>query len=218
MPRRMKDSDFSEDQFQRRYASHVEPLNRFIDELRKEMDDYSVPYIPPMYGGVKARLLSVLRDPGPMTQESGRGSGFIGMENDDPTAEALCQYFDVARIPAKEIVPWNAYPWYINCLPTTDQLREGTAPLKNIIDLMPKLKVVMLHGGVAHRAWRRLVRTYPELVQERELHIIMTYHTGRQAFWHNDPEVRKRRKQHLQDAFAESRRWLFPERGQGSQK
>jgi hypothetical protein len=57
-----------------------------VDELRSEGRGWA-PYVAPIYGGVNARLLSVLRDPGPMTDPTARGSGFLCLENDDPAAE-----------------------------------------------------------------------------------------------------------------------------------
>src|SRR5688572_10358255 len=107
----MTDPWFREEQWQHRFDAHVAPINRLVDTLRDSGRGW-VPYVAPMYGGANARLLSLLRDPGPMTQTEG-GSGFICMENDDATAEAISQYFSDARIPATDIVPWNVYPWYI---------------------------------------------------------------------------------------------------------
>ena len=53
-----------------------------------------------------------------------------------------------------------------------------------IIDLLPELRVVMLLGRSAHDGWGRLTRQYPEIVAVRGLHVIKTYHTSNQAFWH----------------------------------
>src|SRR5688500_4453317 len=116
MPSLMEDKKFREEQWARRYDDHVAPLNLLVDELGKREGRNSVPYIAPMYGGVNARLLSLLRDPGPKTQTTG-GSGFLSMENDDATAETICGLFAGADINAKDIIPWNAYPWYINRQP-----------------------------------------------------------------------------------------------------
>ena len=203
----MADAAFREEQQRHRYDAHVAPINRLVDELQQEGGPGRMPYVAPMYGGVEARLLSVLRDPGPMTQD-GAGSGFLSMENDDPTAEAICGLFADAGIEARDIVPWNAYPWYINRAPTAAELEAGVAPLKRLIDLMPRLEVVMLHGGDAKNGWKRLMRRFPRLVPERGLHVISTYHTSRQAFWHLDPAVREARKAHLQESFREAARLL----------
>jgi hypothetical protein len=56
-----------------------------------------------------ARILSVVRDPGPMTRE-GSGSGFLCVENDDPTAETQCGLFEAYGISPRWVLPWNAYP------------------------------------------------------------------------------------------------------------
>jgi hypothetical protein len=161
-----------------------------------------------MYGGVNARLLSVLRDPGPMTQIDIGGSGFLCMENDDASAEAISELFAKAKIDASDIVPWNVYPWYINRAPKAAELEAGVAPLTRIIELLPKLRVVMLHGLSAHDGWGRLTRQYPKIVAERGLHVIKTYHTSRQAFWHPKPSVREARKKKLREAFQEAAQHL----------
>jgi len=49
------------------------------------------------------------------------------------------------------VVPWNAYPWYINAKPTVVQLAAGVEPLRGIIELMPRLRVVLLLGTDAKR-------------------------------------------------------------------
>jgi hypothetical protein len=208
MVRRMSEDGFREEQWRHRNDAHIAPINQFVDELRRIPSSDSVPYIAPMYGGINARLLSVLRDPGPKTQEAKGGSGFLSMENDDASAEAICNLFDDAGIDAGDIVPWNAYPWYINRAPKAAELDAGVAPLKCIIDLLPKLRVVMLHGGSAHDGWRRFTRQFPQLVALRGFHVIETYHTSRQACWHPDPLVREARKKHLYQSFQKAAQYL----------
>jgi hypothetical protein len=208
MARRMRDAGFRDDQWRHRYDAHIAPINQFVDELRQLSGLDSAPYVAPMYGGVNARLLSVLRDPGPKTQIANAGSGFLCMENDDASAEAISKLFADARIVASDIVPWNVYPWYINRAPKAAELEDGVAPLRRIIELLPKLRVVMLHGGSAHDGWSRLTRQCPEIVALRELHVIKTYHTSRQAFWHPNPLVREARKKKLCEAFQEAAQHL----------
>ena len=201
MARLMRNPAFRQWQWDHRFDPHIAPINHYVDTLRKDAGSDSVPYVPPIYGGVEARLLSVMRDPGPKTQDTSGGSGFICMENDDKTAEKICNYFAEVKIQAEDIVPWNAYPWYINRKPTPSELEVGTLPLKTIIDLLPKLCVVMLHGGEAKDLWKRLKRKYPEISRLQELYVIETYHTSPQAFWHKDPLERDRRKTQLADSF-----------------
>jgi sugar phosphate isomerase/epimerase len=163
-----------------------------------------------MYGGVNATLLSILRDPGPKTQMAANGSGFLCMENDDATAETISNLFAEAGIDASEVVPWNAYPWYINRVPNAAELEAGLDPLKRLIDRLPRLRVVMLHGGTAQDGWRRFARTYQSLLEDRALYVISTYHTSRQAFWHPDPKVREARMEHLRNSFQAAAQHLHP--------
>src|SRR5437879_4601334 len=112
MARQMAVADFRTEQWDRRYDAHVARINSLVDDLRENTDcGGAPPYVAPMYGGINAKILYVLRDPGPMTDDCNRGSGFICMENDDATAETICGLFEEAGIEAADIVPWNAYPW-----------------------------------------------------------------------------------------------------------
>jgi hypothetical protein len=202
----MADKRFRDDQWKHRYDDHVAPINRFVDDLRESGTRW-LPYVAPMYGGVHARLLSLLRDPGPKTREQ-KGSGFLSMENDDPTAEAISQCFATVEIGAQDIVPWNVYPWYINRAPKVSELNEGLEPLRRLLDLLPNLRVVMLHGVSAQDGWRRFAKQHGQLLVVRKLHVIETYHVSRQAFWHGDPSVRELRREALRQAFIEAARLL----------
>ncbi|WP_052762081.1 uracil-DNA glycosylase family protein [Jiangella alkaliphila] len=82
----MADPAFRAEQERGRYAPHVRPINEFVDTLRDQDGRGWMPHVAPLHGGVEARLLSLLRDPGPKTRD-GVGSGFLCIENDDPTAE-----------------------------------------------------------------------------------------------------------------------------------
>ncbi|MFC8276504.1 hypothetical protein ACFUJR_29020 [Streptomyces sp. NPDC057271] len=86
MARQMADETFRTDQERNRYAAHVRAINELVDGLRDQDGRGWMPYVAPWHGGTEARVLSVLRDPGPKTQD-GTGSGFLCTENDDPTAE-----------------------------------------------------------------------------------------------------------------------------------
>lgn len=200
MARRMRDSEYKAEQLRRCFDEHVAPLNLLVDELRKEN---WAPYIAPIYGGVNARLLYVLRDPGPKTKEDG-GSGFLCWENDDATAETLNKLFGDVGIEAQDVIPWNAYPWYINREPTAKELEAGVDPLKRVIDLLPNLKVVLLLGGSAHDSWDRFTRRYRATIASKGLTVIRTYHTSRQAFRHQDPAVRDQRREDLRQAFQDA--------------
>ncbi len=86
MVRRMADRDYRAAQDENRYAPHVRPVNELVDELQDLDGRGWLPYVAPAHGGVEATVLSVLRDPGPKAQ-AGVGTGFLCIENDDPSAE-----------------------------------------------------------------------------------------------------------------------------------
>lgn len=194
---------YRSDQWSRRYDSHVQPLNRVIDDLGSHDTAGPPPYIAPMYRGVAARGLVILRDPGPKAGGD-MGSGFLSVENDDPTAERELNFMTEAGIDPAEFIPWNAYPWFINAGPSTVQLRAGTEPLRRVIDLLPDLRVVLLQGGHARKAWQYFMREHGDMVAARGIDVLATYHPGRQALWHQDPAVRVAREQAIRDTFAQA--------------
>lgn len=196
--RRMRDPVFRRSQEEGIRLPHVEPINALVDELRQEGRGW-VPYVAPLYGGVEARMLSILRDPGPMTDSNAKGSGFLCLENDDPAAERFATLLHEAGLRADQMVPWNAYPWYINRKPVAAELQVGLTPLRRLLTLLPRLRVVMLNGGEAQYLWRYFERTDPCAALPYQA--LPTYHTSRQAFI-GTREVREARMRHLRQTFA----------------
>ena len=135
----------------------------------------------PDYGGVDARVLNIFRDPGPKTHTQHDGSGFLCVENDDPSAERFATLLDGAGIPVGETLSWNACPWYIyDRKPGSAELKAGVKPLCRLLGLLPRLRVVMLHGGSAKDGWKRLAQQHPDLVSRLE--VVPTFSTGDRAF------------------------------------
>jgi hypothetical protein len=89
MVRRMRDHAYRAEQWRNRYAPHVEPINRLVDELGELRPGARPPYVAPMYRGVHAPMVAILRDPGPKAGGAA-GSGFLSVGNDDQTAERQC--------------------------------------------------------------------------------------------------------------------------------
>lgn len=203
--RKMSRAAFRADQHAGIRLPHIAPFNALVDELRADPDRGWMPYIAPMYGGVHARVLSVLRDPGPKTQDED-GSGMLCVENDDDAAQYMSELLAGAGVPVAELVPWNAYPWYMHVrgtskVPNAEQLNAGVEPLRRVIDLMPDLRVVIVHGGTAHDAWDRFEKRHRSTAARSR--VLRTFHTARTTFRHPDPAVRESRHQHLRDTFAE---------------
>jgi hypothetical protein len=87
--RRMSDVEFRLRQYQRRYDPHVKPINELVDRLRDPQGRGWVPYIAPVHGGVDSWILSILRDPGPATQDGvGSVSCALRMTTRPPNSSA----------------------------------------------------------------------------------------------------------------------------------
>lgn len=201
----MRDAAFRAEQHRGIRLPHIAKFNDLVDELRGERG--WMPYIAPLHGGTEARLLSVFQDPGSPTDDN-LGSGMLCVDNHDSTAQYLSELLADAGIDPIELIPWNAFPWYIHERGATPKLTAahldaGVEPLRRVVELMePRLHVVMLHGGAAHSVWDRLVKHHPAI--GRRHHPIRTYHTARTAFRSKDPAVVAARRQHLRDAFTQA--------------
>lgn len=156
--RRMACPAFRADQHARLHEKHIKPITDLVDELSRVGNGF-IPHVAPLYGGINAKVLTILQDPGPKTQ-SDAGSGMLCAENDDPTAELFSNCLDAARLDVARTIPWNAYPWYINKSPTASQLDAGLIPLWRLLDLLCKVSVVMLMGRRAEDSWKRFRKRY----------------------------------------------------------
>jgi hypothetical protein len=134
-----------------------------------------------------------------MTNAARNGSGFLCLENDDPAAELFATLLANAGLAAARMTPWNAYPWYINRKPQAAELAAGLDPLRRLLGLLPRLRVVMLNGGDAQSLWRKFAAAYPMIAASYD--VLPTYHTARQAFI-GTREVRNSRMADLRAKFA----------------
>ncbi|MBN3458259.1 uracil-DNA glycosylase [Mycolicibacterium sp.] len=201
MTRRMADVAFRQHQQEHRFDPHIAPINQFVAGLRDPANNRWLPEVAPMHAGIDALVLSVLRDPGPKTQ-AGIGSGFLCIENDDPTAERQVELFEQHGISPRLVLPWNAYPWYINRAPNANELNAGADVLRRLIDLIPQCRVVLLQGTHAVDVWRRVLKQCPTLDQDRNIQSVESIHTGRQALWTPDPAKRQARIDKQKAAYA----------------
>ena len=197
----MADHEYRELQWRHRYDPHIAPINRFIDDLGRLDDAGHPPYIAPTYKGVACPGLVVLRDPGPKAGGD-KGSGFLSVQNDDETAERQFRFMAESGVDFSDMLPWNAYPWYINAKPNAHQIREGCGPLKRVLDMLPRLQVILLLGGDARQAWKVFESEHPRYLAGRDVKVRSTYHTSRQALFHPDTAVRAAREQDIRDAFS----------------
>lgn len=176
----MQDADFRARQRSGLRESHVAPVNALVDELGRLGRGWAA-HVAPIHGGVRARVLWVLRDPGPaVVDPENDGAGFLCVENDDPTAARLCALLERARIDVGDTVPWNSYPWYVNRAPSAAEVRAGVDPLRRLLALLPDLQVVLLLGRHAQRSWELLLQSDPAAAMG--LDVLASRHPSRQAF------------------------------------
>lgn len=184
--------------------THVAPINEYIDQLKDETGR-ALPYVAPTYGGVNARLLSLFQDPGPKTRVRS-GTGMLSVENPDDTAARYLDLLIRNDIAVSETQSWNAYPWYLadsggrEKSPSDHQLAEATPVLADLIELLPRLEVVLLQGTRAQKAWELLSLTHPDLT--RGLTAIPSYHTGLRVLRGKPAAERERRENRLAADFA----------------
>lgn len=163
--RRMADPGYRAEQFERRYDAHVLPVNRFVDDLRRESGLW-MPYLAPTYGGIEADVLLLLQSPGPGTDDQeGTGSGLLSAENDDPSAGLLAQCLDEAGLDQRRVVVWNAWPWLTadGASPTSGQIKDGLEPLARLLKILPRVRVLVPMGQKANEAWEQLIEAKPDL-------------------------------------------------------
>lgn len=211
MARRMRDPDFVAEMKAGALAPHIAPVNKLVNALRKERPQLSMPYVAPHYDATKARVLSLLSNPGPRA-DGEAGSGFLSVENDDSTAERLGALYHRVGLSETNVLPWNAFPWFVheahpNGLPLEFVL-SGQDALHRLLQVATGVRAVVAHGGDAHRAVRAYARD-PErrqLIEQRQLRFWETRHTGDRAF-SADVNERERRLEEVAGVYWDAMSW-----------
>jgi uracil-DNA glycosylase len=131
----------------------MRPLAVFAERLRRETGR-PVPDADPCDGGVEARLLLLLERPPPAIQRA----GFVSRDNATPTARNISRFTEAAGLDRRATLIWNVVPWmeqdpqrYRQPL-RPDEIRAGLAWLPLLLELLPRLEVVVLAGRVARTA------------------------------------------------------------------
>lgn len=201
-PRQMKDEAFRDAQWSNRYGAQVAVVNRFMDELRAGGRD--VPYVGSHYDVRVARVLTLFSNPGPRAGGA-RGSGFVSFCNDDPGAQRTLETVRAAGLSETDTVPWNIHPWHAHDQQggglRGPQVTEGIPALVRFLELVPTVRLVVLHGGDAHTGWRRLTRAHPGVTQRYRAW--ETFHTSNRAFSGCSVEVRNERLAQLTQTYRE---------------
>lgn len=132
-------------------APHMAPVAAYAAALRAP--GRFVPDLDPANGGTGAVLLLLLEKPGPGTAPDRGGSGFVSLDNDDPTAEAGWRFARAAGIDPAGIAVWNTCPWWNGTIRfTAAERRAGLAVLPAFLAAMPRLRAAVCVGRQAERA------------------------------------------------------------------
>lgn len=140
--------------------AHMQALTEFVYKLRNETK-LDVLFFDTFDGGINAKALFLLEKPGPKSSTS-NGSGFISRDNDDETARAVKSFLEQADLSREETIIWNVIPaWNGTRAIVKDELIEGHRYLDELINLLPKLKVVVLVGLKSiNKAEKYLIKNY----------------------------------------------------------
>ena len=151
VPRRMSDPAFASQQLEHLDDEHVQPLTAVVQRLRAQHAPRPVPAVAPCSAGTGARVLALLRAPGPASA----AAGLLSLEDDDAGAERLHGLVTGAGIDPALVLPWGAAPYPVageEPLSTPD-VKAGRAALEALVPLLPRLRSVVLHGKDAEAVW-----------------------------------------------------------------
>lgn len=171
-PKLLKDLRAREDRILGLQAPHIAPLSDFVAQLRQEVgSEAAIPDFDPWDGGVDAEILFLLEAPGAKAVKS----GFISRNNNDESAKNFHEISAESGIPRSRTITWNIVPWYIGSgtkirPPTGGDIASGSSSLARFLDLLPRLKVVVLVGRNAQRG-EKLIRSL-----RPEIHILKSFH------------------------------------------
>ena len=161
-------------------AEAVRPLLEWsaglVARRQAKEPDVLVPFFDPADAGVEAKLLVLLEAPGPMTNNRGDrpGSGFISVDNNDPTAENLWNLRREFGLDS-DVLLWNIVPWYLgptSVHPNAEQIAQGSLELRRLIALLPELTTVLTCGVPATKGWQRHIAPHAD----QDLTVIETWH------------------------------------------
>ncbi len=133
-------------------------LRSFVQRISKEQGAF-VPDFDPNGPRAEARILLLLQDPG---AEGAARSGILSpWAHEDRTAINNRNFISQAAIRREDCLFWNAIPWVINPggvrgrQPKVAEKNQGAAYLHDLLEVLPRLCVILAQGGVAHDTCQR---------------------------------------------------------------
>ena len=171
-PKSLRYERVRKDKMGRLNLPHIKPLTEFVGEIRSETGlGNNIPYFDPDDGGINARCLFLLEASGPKAVES----GFISRNNPDETAKNAFIMNQEAGIPREITVSWNIVPWYIGDGQKIrgakkQDIHDGLPYLFRLLELLPKLEVIVLVGKKAQRVSKDIERQMPGILLKNMHH------------------------------------------------
>jgi uracil-DNA glycosylase len=155
---------------------HMEPLTKYLHNIKLEQPDKQLPAFDPCDGGVFARALFLLEAPGLKAVNS----TFISRNNPDPTAKNVCELLREADIARQDTLLWNIVPWYVgDCKKiravTKQEIEQALPYLEALLALLANLKAIVLGGKKAQMAKGAIGRF-------TKVQIFETYHPSARVF------------------------------------
>ena len=183
-------------------APHVAPLNALVRRWRGR--GRAVPWFDPDGGGTGARVLLLLESPGPATMALGE-RGFSSEDNPDPTARVLRAAREASPLRAVDCLRWNVVPWALGTPeawrnPRAADLAEAGPALAEVLQLVPRLRVVVPLGTAALAGWMRYLTMHPPV------HPVVTLAVPHPS--QRNTHARTEADQRLQHALGAAAAWL----------
>lgn len=137
---------------------HVAPLSELADKIAaaKGLPAGAVPYPDPDFGGIHARALFLLDNPGPRATIGTGGSGLLSIDNNDPSAARAHAAYPQFHLDCSLCLHWNVcpFPTTLDQSSTTERTRAARHTTE-LLRLLPRLELVVLLGRAAEDGWRR---------------------------------------------------------------
>ena len=159
-PRLFRDPNEVQNRETEIFSNHVAPLNNWVLDLRERLGPNAiVPWFDPEDGGSEAQILWLLEAPGPKATRERGGSGFISCNNNDGTAQNTWETREIAGVSRKLVVHWNVIPYYLGSSTKIrahdkDDIAAVGPLITELLNLLPRLQVVILGGKAASKVWQ----------------------------------------------------------------
>lgn len=128
------------------------------DRRRGQQPEIVLPHFDPAETGIRSQVLLLLEAPGPKTVPEWGGSGFISVDNNDPTAQNVWRTRDEVGL-HRGVLAWNIVPWVLGSAsvkPTSVDLAQGAVELRGLLALLPDLRCAILSGQKAQAVPERM--------------------------------------------------------------